>query len=142
MLGVVVAGFIAKKIQNQIQCEECKSKAVAQESFIEFDEYLKIISRGRLTCPSPSLCDFEFQLFGTLDFIADILNHLTHKSTARNVAEIVLDEYISTGSNFTCRKITIRMAINIFYSNLQKQVTDNVRKEQLADFKKRQRKKE
>ena len=148
-VAVMVAGYIAKKLKEKIQCTVCETKFVANETTIDFDEYLKILSRGGLTCPSPFLRDFVFQLFGTLDFIIDILERFAQNKTVRNVAERVLENLIDAYPNYACqnheivaRKITIRTVVNIFFNNLQKQLTDSIRKEQIVDFKKRQRKKQ
>ena len=62
-------------------------------------------------------------------------------------AMVLLNPGYST--NFTCdlhnewdEKLTARTAVNIFFNNEQKHRNGSVRKEQIVDFKKRQRKKE
>ena len=63
--------------------------------------------------------------------------------------EEVLNGFQTDCISFTCikheqwnKKFTIRTVAHIYRNNKQKLVNDSIRKEQVTDFKKRQRKKE
>ena len=107
------------------------------------------LSRGSLIFPSPPLRDFVFQSFGTLDYISQIIHNITQSVSVRSVTEEVLSDLQTNCINFTCikdehlgKKFTIQTVINIIHKNKQRKVNDSVRKEQVTDFTKSQRKKE
>ena len=110
------------------------------------NEFLKILSRSGLTCPNQPLSDFICHLFSILDIISPILiKHCSYSFSIESIAEQVFKIYCSI-VDFTCDnhqewgiKYGYRIVINIFNNNLQKETTDSVRKDQVKEFKKRQR---
>ena len=146
---IMIAGYIAKKLRKRKVCPVCKAKLIADKTSIKYDYYLRTLSCGGLICPSPPLRDFVFHCFGTLDYISQIIHNITQNVSVRSVAEENLSDLQSNCINFTCmqqeqwgKKFTIWTVVNLFYNNKQKKVNDFVQKEQVTDFKKRQRKKE
>ena len=91
---------------------------------------------------------FISQTFSIIDFILPAIKTVTKNVYARSVSERVL---LNPGdsTNFTCdlykewgEKLAARTVINTCFNNEQKNTNDPVRKEQIVDLKKRQRKKE
>ena len=119
---------------------------MATEGGIEHDDYLQQLSRRGT--PSIGLRDFIFQIFSIIDFISPTIKTITKNIYVRSVSERALlnPGYIT---NFTCdlhkewgKKLATRTVVNKYFNNKQKHTNDLVRKEQIVDFKKRQRKKE
>ena len=72
-VGVTIAGYIAKKLSKRSKCKVCPSKMIAIDDDVAHDEYLKLLSRGGLIVPSPSLSHFVCHVFSILDFISPIV---------------------------------------------------------------------
>lgn len=147
-VAVVVAGYIAKKLREKQSCEECAGKLIAGQSSIENDNYLKTLSRGGLVTPSSALSEFVCQSFSILDFVSPSVLQFASNKNIRHVSERVLCHFISISPNFVCQehkewgmKRALRVVANIFYNNSQKIINDSVRKDQVKEFKKRQRQK-
>ena len=145
-VGVTIAGYIAKKLKKRFKFLSCGQKMVSTDQDVLNNEYLKILSRGGLIGPSQSLSDFTCHLFSILDIVSPILiKHCSYSLSIKSFAEQILKIYYSS-VDFTCEKhqewgikYVSRIVINIFYNNLQKETTDSVRKDQVKEFKKRQR---
>ena len=117
---------------------------VQHEKSDNTNKYFDDLSRGGLTVPSSNLLEFVCSSFAILDFAETVI-----KSTSvRKLCEICLDiyapesSYSCTEHEKLCRKFTIKMLVNIFHNNKQKHMCDNVRKEGVKKFKRRQRNKE
>ena len=110
-------------------------------------EYLNILTRGGLTYPSQSLADFVAHAFSSLDVASDLISQYTSFTSTKILSEETLHNLVDQ-VYFSCeeharkvKKIDISIIINIFYNNKQKITTDSVRKQQVTDFKARQRSK-
>ena len=128
-VAVTVAGYIAKSLTKRSKCSQCKENLVARGNDIIHDQYLKLLSRGGLITPSPSLRDFVFQSFNILDITSAMLHKETGNKCIRKVSENLLIKLQSNVINFTCmehedwgKKISIRATINVFFNNEQKLV--------------------
>ena len=145
-VAVTIAGYIAKKLKKRFKCLSCGQKMVSTDQDVLNNEYLKKLSRGGLICPSQSLSDFICHLFSILDIISPILiKHCSYSLSIKSFAEQIFKIYYDS-VDLTCEKhqewgikYVSRIVINIFYNNLQKETTDSVRKDQVKEFKKRQR---
>ena len=120
-------------------------KLVATESGIKHDDYLQQLSRGGK--PNIALRDSIFQIFSIIDFISSTIKTITKNVYVRSVSERVLNPGYSAIFTYDLHKqwnekLATRTVVNIFFNNEQKYTHDSVRKEQIGDFKKRQRKKE
>ena len=138
-VAVTIAGYVAKKLSKKSKCPECSKRMIASNGDIEHSEYLKILSRGGLTSPTPALSDFVCHTFSILDTISPILLKHSSSLSMRNAAEDVTGRYLE-GTNFTCekhvawgRKWTLRTITNIFFNNHQKIVTTQVRKQVVSE---------
>ena len=95
-MGVVVtiAGYIAKKLKKRFGCQICDPKMVSTDQDVLDNEYLKILSRGGLICPSQPLSDFICHLFSILDIISPILiKHCSYSFSIKSFAEQVFKIY-------------------------------------------------
>ena len=142
-VAVTVAGYVAKKLSKRSKCDICPNMMIAKDEDIMHNEYLKILSRGGLTCPNPFLSEFVCHAFSILDFISPIVLKYSSIPT-RNLSERILSKLFDT-ANFTCqdhqdwgKKFALRIIVNIFYNNQQKASNDSVRKDQIKEFKQRQ----
>ena len=101
----------------------------------------------RFNLPKPSIKRFRISvLWNTRLHVTNYI--VTQNVSVRSVAEEVLSDLQTNCINFTCiqheqwgKTFTIRAVVNIFYNNKQKKVNDSLRKEQVTDFKERQKKK-
>ena len=147
-VALTIAGYIAKKLYKRSKCPHCHRRLIANTDDVSHSDYLKILSRGGLTCPSTGLSEFVSQVFSALDSISPILQKHSNDISIRKAAEIVLDKLFDQ-IVFMCdthinlgKKWTLRTVVNIFYNNHQKISNDSVRKDQVKEFKSRQRKKD
>ena len=95
--------------------------------------------------PKPSIKRFRISILWNTRL--HITNYTQQSVSVRSVAEEVLSDLQTNCINFTCikdehlgKKFTIQTVINIIHKNKQRKVNDSVRKEQVTDFTKRQRK--
>ena len=72
-VAVTIAGYVAKKLKKRFGCQICDQKMVSIDQDVLNNEYLKILSRGGLICPSQPLSDFICYLISILDIILPIL---------------------------------------------------------------------
>ena len=142
---LVVAGYVAKKLKEKTTYSGCIMKLCGSE--IECDSYFAHLSRGGMTVPSASLAQFVSTSFAVLD-TTDSLLQKHAAASIREAAHHVLKTYCCN-VNFTCDRhvdwgsVSVRkIVINIFYNNKRKLQSDEVRKDDLVSFKKRQRKKD
>ena len=142
-----IAGYVAKKLSKRTKCTSCQKRLIATPDEVTHSNYLKLLSRGGLTCPCTGLAEFVCQLFSALDSIGSILQKHAKDISIRKAAELVLGKLFDQ-IVFTCnlhedigKKWTIRtVVVNIFFNNHQKISNDSVRKDQVKEFKSRQRK--
>ena len=147
-VSVMVAGYIAKKLIEKLKCDECKHILISKEDDVELeDTYLKLVSRGGLTVPSKELSDFVSHAFAALDFFDKYISNYPSLGV-RQAATHLLTKYIGE-DNFSCDKHNIdigkrvfKSITNVYYNNKRKISTDNVRKDDVKVFKKRQRTKD
>ena len=148
-VAAAVAGYIAKKMIENSECVACKS-IFSSDDFSIFDKkcFLEIYSRGGLTIPSANLWEFVCEAFSILDYFDKIILKFPG-ITEKNAALIVLDLFLLS-AKFVCesencekwaKNYAQKAIVNTFYNNKSKILTDNVRKDQLKKFKKRQRSK-
>ena len=146
-VAVHIAGFIARKLSKRRKCEDCSALLKAGENTIKHDEYLKLLSRGGLVCPSPALHNFVCQTFSIIDWLSPYLQSFAETVSVRKVAEKLLHTFLERDVSFTCsnhfawgKTFCVRTIINIYYNNKQRITCDLARNDQIQGFKKRQRK--
>ena len=139
----IVAGYIGAKLHCRLSCQDCE-KLIIKQNNDNVSEYFDSLSRGGLTVPSGDLADFVCSSFAILDFT----DALMHSTSVRKLSESCLEKF-APQSEFCCkqhenlgRKFAIKMIVNVFYNNKQKLTCDNVRKETVKEFKRRQRNKD
>ena len=91
-VALTIAGYIAKKLYKRSKCPHCHRRLIANTDDVSHSDYLKILSRGGLTCPSTGLSEFVSQVFSALDSISSILKKYSTDISIRKAAEIVLDK--------------------------------------------------
>ena len=108
-------------------------------------EYLDILNRGGLTYPSQDLAYFVAHGFSSLDFASPLITQYASSISTKYLSEetlnILADQvYISCEKHLSkVKRMTISIIINTYYNNKQKIATDSVRKQQVVDFKAKQR---
>ena len=114
------------------------------ENFINFYGYLENLSFGKLLVPSASLLYTVSTSFAQLEYIHDkIPSKFVKKYCAHALDKYAPHSVISCTKHIDAsRKILISTVINIFYNNKQHQSADEIRKQKIHGFKKRQRAKE
>ena len=97
--------------------------------------------------PSNEIKNYVCNSFAIIDLVEDTLLHNFSNIPIRSAARYVLRHF---GSNivFACQdhldfavNLVSKIIVNVYFNNKQKLVNDTIRKEQLAEFKKRQRSK-
>ena len=143
---VTIGGYVAKKLAKRSKCDVCPAKLVSAEKHVDNDNYLSTLSRGGLICPSAELSQFISHSFSILDMTNEVIQKFVNQAPVKHIAEKMLTKIQNGVINFTCqehmnwgRKFSIRTVVNIFYNNEQKRLSDCSRKDQIKDFKKRQR---
>ena len=146
--AVTIGGYIAKKLTQRSKCSVCHLKLISAGKHIANDNYRLTLSRGGLICPSPSLSNFVCHSFSILDLINPMLQKYSQEAPIKIIAERTLQSIQWGIVDFTCEehqswgdKFATQTVINIFYNNEQKLSNDRVRKDQIKDFKIRQRSK-
>ena len=86
-----------------------------------------------LDAPSSEFLEFVCSSFAILDFTDAVLK----TTSVRKLCEICLDIICPQIYNcvFNTKNFAIKMVVNIFYSNKQKLMCDNARKESVKEFK-------
>jgi len=144
-----VAGYVARKLKKRCSCNLCKNFMVCHDTSVyETHAYSKDLSRGNLTIPSVTLAEFVSCCFALLD-LYDV--HITKfKSLKIQIAAKIIIEKYAIPVGFTCgnesclnwgQKFATKIITNIFYNCKQKSRNDLVRKNEVKDFKVRQRNK-
>ena len=134
----LISGFVSRKIFENTKCDNCVEKIISTDSS---HGYLEDISRGNLTIPSTNVLYIVSSSFAQLEYIEDKISSVHVKKYCHQA----LDKYvphsvISCPEHITAnRKIVINTVVNIFFNNKQHQAVDEVRKQQIYGFKKRQR---
>ena len=144
-VAYTIAGYVARKLMNRFECEKCEEMMTAGEDDKRMSmEYFNLLSRGGLTAPSSQLSEFVCSAFCIVEYV----DKLVASTSVRKITEMALHAY-APKSSFACEihlkngyKFSIRTVVNIFYNNKQKLARDEVRKDSLRGFKKRQRTKE
>ena len=141
-----IAGYIAKKLSKRSKCKACKNALVSPAGTNFENKYFQLLSRGKLTVPSPSVADFVGNGFAVLDAADEIISRFPNIPT-KTACEYVLRKY-SPQVYFTCDEhcdwglqFAIKSIINIFYNNKQKASADKVRKDVVVGLKKNKREK-
>ena len=110
MKAHVIAGYIVRKLQAKLKCEECALLMIDDsEETSERDRYLNFLSRGGLIKPSEQMAEF-------------VINSFAHiKSTSRKkLCQQALEKYAARPTFFCitrgdfCTKLAITTTINIF----------------------------
>ena len=143
-VAYLIAGYVAKKLLKRFNCDICSFSMIGNDVETNENDYLDILSRGGLMIPSTKIAEYICSCFAILDFSTQFIEK--HKQfTTRQCAEKILETY-SPKCIFTCEqhiengyKFAIRIVTNIFYNNKQKLSSDEIRKDALKNFKKRQR---
>ena len=144
-----VTGYIVRKLDERLHCSMCKSKLVATGSDVKRPDtaYIDTISRGGLIVPSTEMTNFVSNVFALLDFTDRfIMKYPSVK--CRDAATVILEKYVG-GDDILCNEHTnigrrriFLSACNVFYNNKRKDITANIRKDQLKKVKVRQLKKD
>ena len=143
-VSYLVAGYIGRKVLEKLSCQEC-CKLFFDESNANSSPYFDLLSRGGLLAPSEPLAKYVSGCFSILDVADTIISH--HEVPVRQAAEYVLKRFGGPLS-FACAhdrdkilKSSSRVIVNIYYNNKQKLVNASIRKDDVKEFKTRQRKK-
>ena len=144
-VAITIAGYIAKKLIKRFKCHQCSLCMIdANTNGLPSNHYLNLLSRGGLMVPSNALAEFVEGAFAILDYTDEFIQK-EKCLTTRDAAERIL-KLFAPKSIFTCcdhielgRKFGARIIVNIFYNNKQKLASDEVRKDAVISFKKRQR---
>ena len=134
-----ISGYITKKIKR-FQCEMYSLIVVGNDSVDAAEkQYFDLLSRRGLTVPSSQMAEFICACFAILDNTDKFIGR-HNQSTIREFAEKNLETY-SLKYIFTCEqqtergfKFAAKIFVNIFYSNKQKLVSDEVRKQTVKFF--------
>ena len=127
------------KLSKRSKCCECQLKLVATEIEKEHDDYLQQLFRGGTS--SIALHGFISQTFRIIDFFRPTIKTITKIVYVRSVSERT---FLNSGyiTNFTIKNEAKNLPPglgNRCFNSEQKDSNDSVRKEQLLDCKKRQR---
>ena len=128
-VSATVSGYIAKKINEKVQCDACPPPPPPPPHLIYADnaeninnEYLLLISRG---VPTNIMANFVAHAFSALSISEKTIQKYPF-ITARNAAKHVLNEYLD-GYCLSCidhadivKRAAVQCIINIFYNNKQK----------------------
>ena len=144
-VAFTIAGYVAKQVCKKVKCQFCKNKLISIAGNTHGSEYLDVLTRGGLTYPSQNLADFVAHGFSSLDIASDLITQYASFVSTKRLSEETLNN-ISEQVLFSCeeheskvKKIAISIIVNTYYNNKQKIATDGVRKQQVSDFKARQR---
>ena len=142
-VAFTIAGYIAKKLKKRLSCNTCSNNLV--ESSTDCSYFLHLF-RGGLTCPSAVLAELVCKEFALLDFHDSCIISQSYLST-RHGALCMLRHYLHN-YQFLCDghlskglEILFNIMVNIFYNNKQKIVYDSICKDQIIEFKRKQREK-
>ena len=107
------------------------------------NQYLSLLSKDGLTVPSIKLANFTCNCFAALDYTCDVIHQ--EKEPGRTLGEHVLSRFCHKDS-FTCDahaewgfQFASRIIVNVFFNNKKKLVNADNRRNNVKDFKKRQR---
>ena len=122
----------------------CKETSTGTNTDPSSNGYLENLSFGKLLVPSASLFYTVSTSFAQLEYIHDkIPSKFVKKYCAHALDKYAPHSVISCTKHIDAsRKILISTVINIFYNNKQHQSADEIRKQKIHGFKKRQRAKE
>lgn len=120
-----VAGFIAKNLESVMECIECSSFLLTDETEEEYDEYFRCLDRGGLSIPTQQVAHFVFDSFAVLDSANQLISKHTSVSTRRAalyVLEVALGRSQISCNNHSnkCTEVAYKKIVNIFYNNKQK----------------------
>ena len=144
-VAVCVAGYIAKKLKEKKGFACCKNFFVGRLSNENDDHaYIRILSRGGLTVPSPALAEYVCNAFSILDIAETTINQ--SELPERDGAERTLAHLFGNVPEFTCSKhlnqgkrYCNRVIANIFFNNRRRIATAEVRKDGVESFKRPKR---
>ena len=148
-VAVYIAGYVCNQLNSKTKCEDCMiMRASETDTAAEpSSHYSQLLSRGGLSMPSNGIKNYVCNSFAIIDLVEDTLLHNFSNIPIRSTARYVLRHF---GSNivFACQdhldftvNLVSKIIVNVYFNNKQKLVNDTIRKEQLAEFKKRQRSK-
>ena len=101
-----IAGYIVKKINKKLQCNDCKKKLIASSGEKINDEYLALLSRGGLTFPQKWFADYCASIFCALSISESIIQR--HSSIVpRHAARYIITEYVN-GSMQSCNERNVK----------------------------------
>ena len=142
-VAVYVAGYVAHKLHNKFK--DCCSHMLLGNHCTN-DSYVKRLSRGGLKVPSNELSSYVSKAFAILDASTAIV--YTSNLTARDGAEFVLRETMSSFQGFACEKditpvcnLINRIITNLFFNNKRKITTYSKVDDRVKAFKKSKREK-
>ena len=143
----LIAGYFAKTLLTRFKCDHCISSMTNSGASTEYsfkNKYFDTLNRGGLTVPSTALSDFVSSSFVILDYA----KYHIENNLVRHTAELLLKKY-APKSIFACDqhseegfKLASRTVVYIFCNNKQKICRDDVRKDAVKSFQKRQRSKD
>ena len=143
-----VAGYIAKKINDKNTYSSCcKHHLIGNKSDDNDDhKYIKILSRGGLTIPSPNLTEYVCNAFAILDICEQTI--INSELPERDAAQQTLVRLLATAPDFSCEKhpkpvkqYCNRAIANVFFNNKRKIKTASIRKQDVTEFKRPKRSK-
>ena len=112
----------------------------------EDHDYIRILSRGGLTVPSPNLTEYVCLSFAVLDICENTISK--SELPARQAAQNALARVIGSVPGFSCNKhvdyvkrYCNRVITNVFFNNARKIKTAEVRRDGVKAFKKSKREK-
>ena len=146
-VAVYIADYVAKLVKKRLKCHVCNNTIVSNDNNVENDKYFKTLSRGGHIVPYTTFKDFVCQTF-SIKLFSPIIEQVTEKNSVAAVSNTVLMKLDYGPTDFFCgqhfkksKSMSLRKIINIFNNNKQKITNQDVREEQIRDFKKRQLKK-
>jgi hypothetical protein len=142
-VAIELSGYVVKQLLEKSTCDNCKK--ILQSKLVS-SKYLDTLNRGGLMKPTESLAEYVCSSFSILDTAHDIL--MRHNDTIRESGLETLKRFQTEDITFMCdehhelgRKTVNRIVTNIFFNNEQKIKTAQLRKNDVIEFKSRQRKK-
>ena len=142
-VAITISGYVVKKLTKRSSCNKCKNCFKVSDDDLQSSPYLSLLSRGGLIVPPKDVADFVCNCFAILDFVEKDISSLNFP--VRKLATYVLREY-GPIPHFTCEEheewgfnFASKIIVNIYYNNKEKLLNDEVRKDSVVGFKKRQR---
>ena len=101
-VATIVAGYISRSLETRSKCKPCKPNFKGDKDSLDKDQYLNLVSRGRLTVPSAELNEFVHSSFAILDYVHKFIRERGIEDV-RAVATKILEKFAPC-TTFTCTR--------------------------------------